>query len=252
MNREHWLWGIGGVGWALLLLACRAPDRSQTHIQPAAVPAPPALTTAEPAAVKVDYAFLEQQLAAGDFNGANQETWKILRQLSPQPTPDNPFPCADLHRLDRLWIRYSDGRFGFSVQQQLWQQETANRNGQWIGDAVYRFCDRIGWGSCELAYNQANFSLAAPIGHLPTAILPLADEGYDPESGRLISFGSDIKPTHLLFLGRNPGTYEKLASVTEGFLAQLARCELEERVSIALNKSRCTIEQRSSLPSNQD
>ena len=30
------------------------------------------------------------------------------------------FPCADLRVIDQLWVRYSNGRFGFSVQKQIW------------------------------------------------------------------------------------------------------------------------------------
>jgi serine/threonine protein kinase len=30
------------------------------------------------------------------------------------------FPCEDLRTIDQLWIHYSDGKFGFSVQKKIW------------------------------------------------------------------------------------------------------------------------------------
>ncbi|WP_375342016.1 GUN4 domain-containing protein, partial [Okeania sp. SIO3B5] len=31
------------------------------------------------------------------------------------------FPCEDLHTIDQLWVKYSDGKFGFSVQMEIYQ-----------------------------------------------------------------------------------------------------------------------------------
>ncbi|MBP0016279.1 MAG: GUN4 domain-containing protein [Cyanobacteria bacterium SBLK] len=31
------------------------------------------------------------------------------------------FPCEDLREIDQLWIHYSKGRFGFSVQKRIYQ-----------------------------------------------------------------------------------------------------------------------------------
>ena len=31
------------------------------------------------------------------------------------------FPCEDLRTIDQLWVKYSDGRFGFSVQKRIYQ-----------------------------------------------------------------------------------------------------------------------------------
>ena len=30
------------------------------------------------------------------------------------------FPCADLQLIDQLWLKFSGGRFGFSVQRKIW------------------------------------------------------------------------------------------------------------------------------------
>ena len=31
------------------------------------------------------------------------------------------FPCQDLGTIDKLWVEYSDGKFGFSVQKKIYQ-----------------------------------------------------------------------------------------------------------------------------------
>ncbi|HYX15858.1 MAG TPA: GUN4 domain-containing protein [Nostoc sp.] len=30
------------------------------------------------------------------------------------------FPCTDLRTIDRLWVKYSNGHFCFSVQKRIW------------------------------------------------------------------------------------------------------------------------------------
>ncbi len=30
------------------------------------------------------------------------------------------FPCTDLRTIDRLWVKYSKGHFGFSVQKEIY------------------------------------------------------------------------------------------------------------------------------------
>ncbi len=31
------------------------------------------------------------------------------------------FPCKDLHIIDKLWVKYSYDKFGFSVQKEIYQ-----------------------------------------------------------------------------------------------------------------------------------
>ncbi|CCQ59603.1 GUN4 domain-containing protein, partial [Crocosphaera watsonii] len=33
------------------------------------------------------------------------------------------FPCEDLRIIDQLWVKYSNGQFGFSVQKQIYMDE---------------------------------------------------------------------------------------------------------------------------------
>lgn len=79
--------------------------------------------------------------------------------------------------LDELWTKFSNGRFGFSIQSQIWQEvggfiypnnlRTLRYDASWeSGDsdsfmeARDRYLNRVGCGKFD-------FSLNAPPGHLP-------------------------------------------------------------------------------------
>ncbi len=175
---------------------------------------------------KVDYTRLRSLLEAGDFWRADQETYRIVGAINTQLKPGEEFPCKALQTLDQLWLEHSEGRFGFSVQQQIWSQVLAKSPKQPIGDKVYEFCTRVGWDNCGLPYNQFTFNSSAVEGHLPTTILPLAEAGYDPVQDVLISFPTGVKSTDVLFLGRNPGSYEGLGGTVDRWLGRIKVCDL--------------------------
>ncbi|KYC36307.1 hypothetical protein WA1_42045 [Scytonema hofmannii PCC 7110] len=58
------------------------------------------------------------------------------------------FPCRDLQKIDEKWKNSSNGRFGFTVQRQIWQ-ESGNRleyNGEVYDEKTYEsFISKIGW-----------------------------------------------------------------------------------------------------------
>lgn len=78
------------------------------------------------------------------------------------------FPCTDLRTIDQLWVKYSNGRFGFSVQKRIWES---------VGKDYEKFGDRVGWRKGMffnkewVYYNELTFSLQAPQGHLPAKVL---------------------------------------------------------------------------------
>ncbi len=120
--------------------------------------------------VGIDYTKLQHLLAARKWLQADQETWAVMCQaLSLLPGSyihsselDN-FPCQDLRTIDQLWRQYSCGRFGFSVQKQIYDS---------VAGDYGHFCTSIGWPT----YNPISpncgfqFSASAPIGHLPSRI----------------------------------------------------------------------------------
>jgi hypothetical protein len=85
------------------------------------------------------------------------------------------FPCPMLRLIDQLWVRASHGRFGFSVQKQLWQG--CDPGGTSIGrsrsfSALPReecMGEAVGWRiqGRWLGYGELKTSLDAPPGHLP-------------------------------------------------------------------------------------
>ncbi len=81
------------------------------------------------------------------------------------------FPCKDLHTIDQLWVKYSDGRFGLSIQKTIWESIGGNLNGNY--EIIKIFSDQVGWweqGSF-LCYRELTFnSKKARIGHLPVLV----------------------------------------------------------------------------------
>ncbi len=121
----------------------------------------------------VDYSRLRQLLWAQQWQEADQETERLILSLLSQDmrplTPEGvaPWPCQDWQTVDALWAFHSQGRFGFKVQWQCFDQ--AQRRGE-------RFLLAVGWrtkgqgvaSSRSLPYRDLTFSLEAPLGHLPS------------------------------------------------------------------------------------
>jgi len=70
------------------------------------------------------------------------------------------FPREELKIIDNLWVKYSDGKFGFSVQKKIWI-ECGGTPGRYDEDAWEKFCEIIGWDEGE------TFNINAPVAHLP-------------------------------------------------------------------------------------
>ena len=78
------------------------------------------------------------------------------------------FPCEDLRIIDKLWVKYSKGKFGFSVQKEIY--ESLGGTEEYNGKAIEDFCKRIGWkkGGKLVYYSELTFDLqSAPQAHLP-------------------------------------------------------------------------------------
>lgn len=83
------------------------------------------------------------------------------------------FPCEILREIDDLWVKYSNGKFGFSVQRDIWLSEFADGNG-W--GRYGEFAIKLGWHNREGLYEynykwyrecNLQYDDDAPIGHLP-------------------------------------------------------------------------------------
>ncbi|MEY2645821.1 MAG: hypothetical protein RLZZ611_2470 [Cyanobacteriota bacterium] len=118
----------------------------------------------------IDYVPLQHALARQQFEEADRLTSAILRELAGADAVRRgyvyysevpSFPAVDLESLDRLWLVYSQGRFGFTVQLRLLRSLA----GRW--DQLW---PRLGWkqGGVWTRYpGSFTWSLQAPEGHLP-------------------------------------------------------------------------------------
>jgi hypothetical protein len=131
------------------------------------------------------YDELERLLANHEWRQANDKTFELILEASGRAKQGwinteslENFPCTDLKIIDTLWTKYSDNKFGYSVQLPIFI-ETGNNPGK-LGDeeAFDRFGDQVGWRQPTgdeqnpnrdwIAFKENfNYSLDAPRGHLP-------------------------------------------------------------------------------------
>ena len=131
-------------------------------------------TTRVISAVGMDYINLRNLLAAKKWQEADYKTGKVMLKVASREKEgwldtesiDN-FPCEDLRTIDQLWVKYSDGRFGFSVQKRIYQ--SLRRTREYDEKVWEAFGDQVGWRKNNkwLDYNDLTFSEVAPEASLP-------------------------------------------------------------------------------------
>jgi hypothetical protein len=130
------------------------------------------------------YKKLHDLLKAGQWKEADEETARFIYELMPEDFYGfrrtinvNEIPPGDLKTIDKLWIKYSKGRFGFSVQQRIWKRISNTHPPQtnsWKNQRAYAdFINDVGWSfeDGRLYYTDLQYSLAAPSGHLPATVM---------------------------------------------------------------------------------
>jgi len=97
-----------------------------------------------PSNFDITYTNLREFLANGMWKEADRETGRIMLEVAGREKDldnesiDN-FPCEILRTIDQLWVEYSVGRFGFSVQKGIYEE---------MGEGYIGFTDfarRVGW-----------------------------------------------------------------------------------------------------------
>ena len=151
------------------------PSPSQTY-----PPTPPikekSIKRKDPVKLNNKYRRLQKLLAEGKWKEADMETYRLMLAVMGKEEGESldieeleNFPCDVLRNIDRLWLYYSNGKFGFSVQMEIYDiLGGTSRNDE---ELWKRFCDRIGWrqGGRFLRHSDLTFSYKnAPKGHLPT------------------------------------------------------------------------------------
>ena len=118
----------------------------------------------------VDYKLLQQLLAQQKFEAADKLTTEKLCELAGVDavkrkwiyfTEVTALPELDLHTIDALWLFHSEGKFGFSVQRDMWVSMGKSWDKLWV---------KIGWknGNNWTRYpGSFTWNLTAPKGHLP-------------------------------------------------------------------------------------
>ena len=125
-------------------------------------------------AAGIDYQRLQALLAVGSWQLAHEEMEKKMLKVATRKRSGwlrrediEKFPYEDLHTIDQLWVHYSNGKFGFSVQKRIYQSLGGTR--QYNKNICEDFCNRVGWlvNKKWVEKSKLNFTINAPLGHLP-------------------------------------------------------------------------------------
>lgn len=123
-----------------------------------------------PSAGGIQYAPLQTLLAQAEFQAADQLTLQLLCQSAGSLavkrgwlyfTEVDQIPAVDLQTINTLWLAASGGKFGYTVQRQIWLG---------VDQDWERLWPIIGWklGNHWTRYPQEfTWDLQAPRGHLP-------------------------------------------------------------------------------------
>ncbi|BBC24079.1 GUN4 domain-containing protein [Pseudanabaena sp. ABRG5-3] len=96
----------------------------------------------------IDYQELEKLLKSQEWSKADKLTAKLMLQVAEDEWLStkhiDAFPCEDLRTIDQLWVHYSDGRFGFSIQKKIWL-ECGGTIGKYDYKVWKKFAAKVGW-----------------------------------------------------------------------------------------------------------
>jgi hypothetical protein len=164
-----------------------------------------------PSAKNVNYRPLRFLLQDKQWEDADKETQKSLaKTLSPdrrnllllRAKEIQKIPCTDLFTVDRLWMKFSNGRFGFSVQKQIVENDNKLSSPAEIKKACVRKCPKeifktIEGTKCKrgcenqridaeferipekMGRGQVGASAQLPVGHYPSPIEVISDRKAD-------------------------------------------------------------------------
>nr|QVQ56665.1 hypothetical protein [Erythrocystis saccata] len=123
--------------------------------------------------MRLNYQPLQNLLIKKEFKEADKLTQKYLCTLAEKQTnkikhwlyfTDIQFiPKSEIFQIDLLWKTYSKGRFGFSIQKNIWIQNNKKWDKLW---------EKINWteintGIMKRYPQEFNWTINAPEGHLP-------------------------------------------------------------------------------------
>ena len=124
------------------------------------------------------YETLQNLLKEGKWLEADKETVRLILAIAGQANIENLRPsdieyidCSELQVIDRLWLNYSDNRFGFSIQAKTYQDLGGSQQTTIEQDAklIEKWGDRLGWrkSGTWLKCSDLDYSDNAVQGGLP-------------------------------------------------------------------------------------
>ncbi|MGK7899320.1 MAG: GUN4 domain-containing protein [Xenococcus sp. (in: cyanobacteria)] len=150
------------------------------------------------------YNQLRKFLAAGKWEEADAETAKLMLQVAGRKGQGwlsgedlKNFPREDLRTINQLWLKYSNRKFGFSIQKEIYQSLGGTK--EYNKEIWAQFGERIGWkrGDKWLSYSNLSYNLDAPLGHLPSG--KLISENFTPPPGHFPAYAETRASENLTF-----------------------------------------------------
>ena len=102
------------------------------------------------------YQQLKRYMVDGDWREADEYNYRVMIQVIGKRFGDyftveevTTFPCTDLLRLDSLWVQHSQGKFGFSVQKDIYMRcggKLEDGRQEYGRKSYIRFFQAVGWG----------------------------------------------------------------------------------------------------------
>jgi hypothetical protein len=127
----------------------------------------------------IDLSYLQLLMASGRWKDADLETKAILLKIMNREEAGwlseedvRNLPVETLAAIDRLWVRYSNGRFGFSTQSKIWRELNCKTD-SWMfaqSKSECKFGAQIGWyvnNIWLLQWDSFKYGFRAPAGSLP-------------------------------------------------------------------------------------
>ncbi|NER05712.1 MAG: protein kinase [Okeania sp. SIO3C4] len=135
----------------------------------------------------IDYTKLRDLLATEKWKEANNQTNIVMTKAAKGKKLNSKnikeIPGVDLQIIDQLWVKYSNGHFGFSVQKQIYL-DTGNLPLKFRKETYKLFGEKVGWKLKRnwgflggwLSKDNIIFERKAARGHLPYVMVNVAGE----------------------------------------------------------------------------
>lgn len=154
-------WGIKGVKPHLHPPSSASGQGNKTPVRPVSEVKkdPVELLSAK----GIDYQVLEQLLEAQEWRIADELTTIHMLKVANREKEGwlnedsiKTFPCEDLQTIDRLWVHYSNGKFGFSVQKKLWLECSSKIDDEYNDEVFKKFAAKVGWYHPQIKWRTDN------------------------------------------------------------------------------------------------